>query len=128
MIRRPPRSTLFPYTTLFRSPDNRLAVWQVALAAAFLIAMTRVAFALRRNRPYLLVGWLWYLIMLLPVIGIVEVGLQGHADRCTYLPHVGLYIALTWLAADIAKSLLLRKEILAALGSAVVIFLSVCSW
>jgi len=51
--------------------------------------------------PYLLVGWLWYLIMLLPVIGIVEVGLQGHADRYTYLPHVGLYIALTWLVSDV---------------------------
>src|SRR2546430_13381591 len=117
MIRRPPRSTLFPYTTLFRSPDNRLAVWQVALAAAFLIAMTWVAFALRRNRPYLLVGWLWSLIMLLPVIGIVEVGLPGHADRYTYLPHLGLYIALTWLPSYLAKSLPHRKHILAAVGT-----------
>src|SRR5256885_9385675 len=109
-------------------PDNRLAVWQVALAAAFLIAMTRVAFALRRNRPYLLVGWLWYLIMLLPVIGIVEVGLQGHADRYTYLPQIGLYIALTWLAADVARSLRHRKEIFGALGIAIVIILSAWAW
>src|SRR6266513_439017 len=108
--------------------DNRLAVWQVALAAAFLIAMTWVAFALRRNRPYLLVGWLWYLIMLLPVIGIVEVGLQGHADRYTYLPHVGLYIALTWLTADVARSLRFRKEILASVGIGIVIVLSACAW
>src|SRR5438477_5164809 len=109
-------------------PDDRLAWWQVALSAAFLIAITWIVFTLRRNRPYLLVGWLWYLIMLLPVIGIVEVGLQGHADRYTYLPHVGLYIALTWLAADIAKLLLLRKEILAALGAVIVVLLSACSW
>ncbi len=108
--------------------DNRLAVWQVALAAAFLIAMTWVAFALRRNRPYLLVGWLWYLIMLLPVIGIVEVGLQGHADRYTYLPHVGLYVALTWLVAGVARSLPRRKQILAAIGSGIVVTLSVCAW
>jgi protein O-mannosyl-transferase len=109
-------------------PDDRLAVWQVALAAAFLIAMTWVAFALRRNRPYLLVGWLWYLIMLLPVIGIVEVGLQGHADRYTYLPHVGLYVALTWFVGDVARLLPHRKEILAAVGSGIVVILSACAW
>jgi tetratricopeptide (TPR) repeat protein len=109
-------------------PDDRLAVWQVALAAAFLIAITRVAFALRRSHPYLLVGWLWYLIMLLPVIGIVEVGLQGRADRYTYLPQAGLYIALTWLAAEVSRSLPHRKEILAAVGSGIVIILSACAW
>src|SRR2546430_1520143 len=109
-------------------PDDRLALWQVALSALFLIAITWVVFALRRNRPYLLVGWLWYLIMLLPVIGIVEVGLQGHADRYTYLPHLGLYIALTWLAADVAKSFPQRKQILAGVGTGIVIILSAWAW
>ena len=112
----------------YSHPDDRLALWQVTLAAAFLIAITWVVFALRQGRPYLLVGWLWYLIMLLPVIGIVEVGLQGHADRYTYLPQVGLYIALTWLAADVARPLPYRKEILATLGTAIVIVLSGCAW
>jgi tetratricopeptide (TPR) repeat protein len=109
-------------------PDDHLAFWQVALAAAFLIAITWVVFALRRNRPYLLVGWLWYLVMLLPVIGMVEVGLQGHADRYTYLPQIGLYIALTWLAGDISASLRYRKEILASVGIGTVIVLSACAW
>jgi tetratricopeptide (TPR) repeat protein len=109
-------------------PDDHLALWQVALATAFLIATTWLVFALRRNRPYLLVGWLWYLIMLLPVIGIVEVGLQGHADRYAYLPHVGLYIALTWLMEDVARPLPHRKEIFATLGIAIVIILSACAW
>ena len=109
-------------------PDDRLALWQVTLAAALLVAMTWVAVALRRGRPYLLAGWLWYLIMLLPVIGIVEVGLQGHADRYAYLPQVGLYIALTWLAGDISASLRYRKEILAIVGGGIVIILSACAW
>ncbi len=109
-------------------PDDRLAFWQVALAAALLIATTWIVYVLRRNQPYLLVGWLWYLIMLLPVIGIVQIGLQGHADRYTYLPHVGLYIALIWFAAYISKSLPHRREILATVGSAVVIILSASSW
>src|SRR6266403_91 len=109
-------------------PDDHLALWQVMLAAAFLIAMTWVAFTLRRNRPYLLVGWLWYLIMLLPVIGIVEVGLQGHADRYTYLPHVGLYVALTWFVADLSISLPHCREILFAAGTTIVLVLSLCAW
>src|SRR3989440_2529129 len=109
-------------------PDDRLALWQVAFAAAFLIAITWLVFPLRRNRPYLLVGWLWYSIMLVPVIGIVEVGLQGHADRYTYLPHIGLYIALTWLAVDLSSSLPYRKQIFAALGGAIIMILSAGSW
>jgi Flp pilus assembly protein TadD len=109
-------------------PDNRLAVWQVALAAIFLIAVTWAAFVLRKSCPYLLVGWLWYLIMLLPVIGIIEVGLQGHADRYTYLPHVGLYIALSWLVADLSASLRARKQILGGASAVAVLVLTACSW
>jgi protein O-mannosyl-transferase len=115
-------------TVFYPHPDDRLALWQATLAAAFLIATTWIIFALRRTRPYLFVGWLWYLIMLLPVIGIIQVGLQGRADRYTYLPHVGLYIALTWLVADISASLPHRKRALAAIGSAIVIILTACAW
>ena len=109
-------------------PDDRLGFWQVALAAAFLVAITWLVFARRKNHPYLLVGWLWYLIMLLPVIGIIEVGLQGHADRYTYLPHVGLYLAFTWLVVDLSESLPHRDKILAAIGTVVVIGLSFGAW
>ena len=91
-------------TVFYPHPEDTLPLWQIAGAAALLVAITWISFVLRRSRPYLLVGWLWYLVMLLPVIGIVEVGLQGHADRYTYLPHVGLYIALTWLIADLLKT------------------------
>src|SRR5260370_5549320 len=82
------------FAVFYPHPDDHLAFWQVALAAAFLIAITWVVFALRRSRPYLLVGWLWYLVMLLPVIGIVEVGLQGHPDRSTYFPHLAFSLPL----------------------------------
>jgi len=109
-------------------PDNRLPLWQVLLAAAILIAISIIAYASRRARPYLLVGWLWYLIMLLPVIGIIEVGLQGHADRYTYLPHVGLYIALTWLVVDLLRSWPHRNEILGGAGALVVGLSSVAAW
>jgi len=59
-----------------------------------------LAFAARKTRPYLLTGWLWYLVMLLPAIGIFQVGSQARADRYTYLPQIGVYLSLTWLIAD----------------------------
>ncbi|HEX4638591.1 MAG TPA: tetratricopeptide repeat protein [Chthoniobacterales bacterium] len=85
-------------------PDDRLPLWQVILAATFLAVITLIVWKLRRTRPYLLVGWLWYLVMLLPVIGVVEVGLQGHADRYTYLPQVGLCLMVVWGISDLLKT------------------------
>ena len=63
----------------------------------------RIAIALRKQRPYLITGWLWYLGMLVPVIGVVQVGWQGRADRYTYLPQIGLYMAVTWAVADMTS-------------------------
>ncbi len=112
----------------YRHPENHLAIWQVALALAFLIAITALALVWRRRRPYLLVGWLWYLVMLLPVIGIVQIGLQGHADRYTYLPQIGLYLALTWLFADLFASFRYRRAVLSAASVIVLATLSACAW
>jgi tetratricopeptide (TPR) repeat protein len=85
-------------------PQNGLPMWQVLLAAAALVAITIVIFAIRKSYPYLLVGWLWYVLMLLPVIGIIQVNLQAHADRYTYLPQIGLYLMIAWGAADLLKT------------------------
>jgi tetratricopeptide (TPR) repeat protein len=68
-------------------------------AAGILVVVTVGAVVLRRRR-YLLVGWFWYLVTLFPVIGIVQVGLQAVADRYTYIPLIGLFIALVWGIAD----------------------------
>lgn len=72
---------------------------QVAGAAFLLVAVTIVAWCVRRRCPWILVGWLWYLGMLVPVIGIVQVGRQAMADRYTYLPSIGLSIAVVWTLA-----------------------------
>jgi tetratricopeptide (TPR) repeat protein len=114
-------------------------MWRLLFAAIILIAVTAVAFIRRRKNPYLIVGWFWYLIMLIPVIGIVQVGLQGHADRYTYLPQIGLDIALVWLIWDLTKSCLSRRSdsakaerqqkiILSGAGALVVGTLSILSW
>ena len=73
----------------------------LAGAALLLVAITGFAFSSIRTRPYLLVGWVWFLGMLIPVIGIVQVGDQAWADRYTYLPSIGIFIALVFVLADL---------------------------
>ena len=77
-----------------------LPPWQIGGALLVLAAITALALALWRKRPYLLVGWLWYVGMLVPVIGLMQFAAQAEADRYTYLPQIGLTLALVWTAAD----------------------------
>jgi protein O-mannosyl-transferase len=77
--------------------------WIVAAAAAGLVCVTAAVFLMRRSRPYLAVGWLWWCGMLVPVVGIVQVGRQAIADRFTYLPAVGILIAVVWGLGDLMQ-------------------------
>jgi protein O-mannosyl-transferase len=107
-------------------PENRLSAWEISLALAVLIGITIAAVILRKKAPYFITGWFWYLGMLVPVIGLVQVGWQGHADRYTYLPQIGLYIAGTWAFADLTTSWRRRRVLLSAAALFVVAALS-CS-
>jgi len=102
--------------------------FEKAFSALFLAAISGLAWAERRTRPWLLMGWLWYLIMLLPVVGIVQVGSQAHADRYTYLPQIGLYIAITWLAAELSAKWHLKAAAIGSVMAAVVGILMFCAW
>ena len=82
-------------------PGTHWPAWSIAVSIALLVAITALAFGARQRRPYLLTGWLWYLGMLLPVIGIVQVSMQARADRYTYLPQIGLYLIVSWGAGDL---------------------------
>jgi tetratricopeptide (TPR) repeat protein len=82
-------------------PNNRLPLWEISLAITFLAAVTSAALLLRKKRPYILTGWFWYLGMLVPVIGFIQVGEQAHADRYTYLPQIGLYALIVWAITDV---------------------------
>jgi len=74
-----------------------------ATAACVLVLISVAVFILRWRRPYLAMGWLWFLGTLVPVIGLVQVGIQGMADRYTYVPLIGLFIALTWGLSDLVS-------------------------
>jgi len=78
--------------------------WQVAGSAALLLAIGAIVVRQARKRPYLAVGWLWFCGMLVPVIGLVQVGSQSMADRYSYLPAVGLFVMIAWGATEIAAN------------------------
>ena len=106
-------------------PENRLPIWEVSLALMVLVGITAAAFVFRRKAPYFVTGWLWYLGMLVPVIGLLQVGWQGHADRYTYLPQIGLYIAMTWAVVDLTRVWRFQRI---ALGTAAVLIVGALSW
>ena len=81
---------------LYPHPGADLPAWKILAALLLLVALTAGAVVLRRSRPWLLAGWLWYAGMLVPVIGLVQVGQAGMADRYTYLPSIGLALMLCW--------------------------------
>ena len=86
------------------APGLEAPLWQTCAALAVLLGITAAAVAWGRRRPYLLVGWLWYLGMLAPVIGFIQVGAAALADRNTYLAQIGLAIAIVWIVADACQT------------------------
>jgi tetratricopeptide (TPR) repeat protein len=103
-------------------------LWQTVLAAALLLGLTAAAlWALRRGQAWALVGWLWFLGTLVPVIGLVQVGGQTMADRYSYLPSIGVLLALVWLAAELSHRLPRRSLVLGAASLAAVLACSVLS-
>jgi tetratricopeptide (TPR) repeat protein len=93
----------------------------LALAATVLVAGTVVAVLSAHRRPYLTVGWLWYVGMLVPVSGVVQVGQHAMADRYTYLPVVGIFLAVTWAVADAVGDAPGRRRVLGAVGALVLV-------
>jgi tetratricopeptide (TPR) repeat protein len=91
-------------------PNNQLPLWQILLASVFLIAVSVLAIRWRKERPYILTGWFWYIGMLVPVIGLVQVGEQARADRYTYLPQIGLYVLIVWGATNLIVSTMIRHS------------------
>ncbi len=107
--------TIYParLAVLYPLLPNGWPAWEATGAALLLIALTSAAVFLRRKQPWLLMGWLWYAGMLVPMAGILQAGDAAYADRYTYLPQTGLWIAGTWGAASWAHE---RRGLRVALG------------
>ena len=97
----------------------------VLWAIAMVLILSMVAWLLRRSRPHVFVGWFWFVGTLVPVIGLVQVGLQAMADRYTYFPSIGLYVALCWLGAELATASLFLQRAMVTLAVGVTIGLAI---
>jgi tetratricopeptide (TPR) repeat protein len=117
------RQMVFPARLAIPYPlvPNGQPPWKVCLAFAALAAISAAVVACRKKRPWLLTGWLWYVGMLAPVIGIVQISSDAaHADRYTYLPGIGLVVAATWALADWGAGWKYRRGIFGVLMVAVI--------
>ncbi|MEN6366458.1 MAG: tetratricopeptide repeat protein, partial [Thermoguttaceae bacterium] len=108
-------------------PQDAIPSWHIVLAAILLLAVTALVVRNWRRRPYWPVGWFWYLGMMVPVIGLVQVGGHAMADRYTYLPQIGLCVALTWTAADWIGDRPNRRKIATIAAATVLVALMACS-
>src|SRR6266550_7568972 len=105
-------------------PEAGIPAWQIIGAALLLVAITAFCFFQRRIRPYLIVGWLWFLGTLVPVIGLVQVGAQTMADRYFYIPSIGLFIAIVFGLADMAERRRVAPWLSAAIANVVLLVLA----
>jgi protein O-mannosyl-transferase len=104
------------------------SIGRIVLSALILLSISAGTIAGRGKYPYLVVGWLWYLGMLLPVIDIMQVAQNARADRYTYLPQIGLYILMTWGAVEFCSSWRYRRAVLGFVATAILAGLLVDSY
>jgi tetratricopeptide (TPR) repeat protein len=108
-------------------PVEGLPLGEVVGAVILLVFISAVLFILRQRHPCYLVGWLWYLGMLTPMIGFIQAGSIARADRYTYLPQIGLYLLLTWAAADLCAGWRHRRVMLAGCATVILVALIFCA-
>ncbi len=120
------RFTLMPVKLSVLYPSTGMPpLLKVVVATGIIFAITFLGIKWRKDRPWLLVGWLWYLGTLVPVIGIVQVGnQQSIADRYSYIPHIGLFIVIVWGASTMAYQFKLKKKLTASLVTVSLLFCS----
>ena len=113
---------------VYPHPEYRLSFWEVVAAIVFLAGVTVVVLTFGNTHRYLITGWFWYIGMLLPVIGVMQVGPQARADRYTYLPQIGLYVMAAWTISDLAMAWRYRRQILCVSAATVIAALAWLSW
>ena len=104
------------HLAVFYPHPGMLPFWKVAGASLLLASISMVAIRVVKRHPWFIVGWLWYIGMLVPVIGIVQVGLQGMADRYTYVPLIGIFIIIVWGVSELVAGWRYKKIGLRAIG------------
>ena len=109
-------------------PENTLSLWQMTVAGLLLILTSILATGSIRTRPYLIVGWLWYMGTLVPVIGLFQAGEQAVADRYTYVPLIGLFIMIAWGVPDLLSKWKHRKAFLQGISGGIILSLMIITF
>jgi len=124
------RDAFFPrhLAPIYPHADGLLAAWRVLLAATILIAISWLAVLSRKRAPYFLFGWLWFLGTLIPMIGLIQVGVQARADRYMYVSLIGVLVAAIWGVADLLARYKVSTPIGAAACAIVLVALSVATF
>ena len=108
-------------------PGTTLALWKAVASAVVLLVISVIIVCWSRRRRYLLVGWLWYLITLSPVIGFLQIGSQAMADRYTYIPLIGLFIIVSFTVSDLLQNVRHKKPVLIISAVLITFALIVCT-
>jgi len=111
--------TIWPSGLSVHYPEYDAPPWRAALAGLALVAATALAVRMARRRPYVIAGWLWYLVALLPLIGMVKIGHFATADRFTYVPLIGIFTLVAWSASELASTR--RRQVVALAAGAIVL-------
>jgi tetratricopeptide (TPR) repeat protein len=124
------RKTLWPFdlAVFYPHPGDTLALWQVIGAGVILFAISAGALWAGIRRAYVPVGWFWFLGTLAPVIGLVQRGAQGMADRFTYIPLIGLFLMLAWGLGDLVERRPDLKRVLVSITTACLVIFSITTW
>jgi len=112
----------------YSHPGNALAVWQGILCGVALVSITIISVRLIKKAPYFSVGWFWYLGTLVPVIGMVQVGVQAMADRYAYVALIGIFIIVAWGVPELLKEWHYRKNVLKASAGILILTLMLITW
>lgn len=118
-------AVLYPHPSLVSG--ETWPTWMIAGSMALLLVITVLAFSLRCSRPSFMIGWLWFLGTLVPVVGFVQIGRQAMADRYAYVPYLGLYIMVVWGVSEVLARWPGRKQITAALACVALLALGAVS-
>jgi tetratricopeptide (TPR) repeat protein len=112
---------------LYPHPGENLPIWQPILCLLVVIFVSATVFYLGGKRRYLVVGWLWYLGTLVPVIGFIQTGNHAMADRFTYLPSIGIYIIVVWGVAELAVRWRYRRLVLSMAAVVLLVMMVLCT-
>jgi len=122
------KKMLLPLDLSILYPHVSVPIWKAGCAAVVLCGVTLVVLKYVDRRPYLAFGWFWYLVTLLPVLGIVQVGRQSMADRYSYIPLIGLFAIASWGGGELCTKIPKLKNLINVAAIGIILFYSIVTW